>query len=871
MALLDKHYDPHKIEEGLYEEWKQNGDFIAEGEKSKKTPFSLVLPPPNVTGKLHLGHAMDTIPMDILARYHRMLGEDVLWVPGMDHAGIATQAKVEEELRKEGLTSKDLGREEFLKRCYKWKEEHAHLIHEQWKALGLSLDYTRERFTLDEGIQEAVKTVFRSLYEKGLIYRGKKIINWDPVFETALSDIEVIHEEEKGKMYYFLYEVEGGEKMVVATTRPETMFGDVAVFVSPKSEKYASFVGKKAKNPANGEWLPIMADEYVDPSFGTGAMKCTPAHDPNDFILGEKYHLPAIACLDSKAHMLPIAGEFVGLDRYECREKLVEKIAKEGHLVKIENITHAVGHSERSHAIVEPMLSQQWFLKMDEIAKLVRETQKDPAKKVYFKPKRFEKTLLRWMENCHDWCLSRQLWWGHRIPVWYKGDPSHPEDMIVCPDKDTDLTGYTQDSDVLDTWFSSGLWPFATLGWPKESADFKRYFPNSILVTGYDIIFFWVSRMIFQSLLATGKAPFHEVIIHGLVRDREGRKMSKSLGNGVDPIDIIEQYGVDALRFFITNGTAPGLDIRYEEEKVASARDFLNKVWNAARYLQGIIEEEKPSPLFSVPLGHLEKGILAKLSRVYRAYCKNMDEFAFAKAGAILRNFVYEEFCGKYLEWSKVSVKKGGKEKAAALSTLAFLLKAILLLLHPFAPFVTDRIYEAFAGKGNSLMKQSLLEACPMKGKRPYYSAREEASFDLLYTMIQEARAYKVNHHLAPNAPIQIILSQEPFPSFGDYLARFTFATSVKIGEESTNAFRFSSFGKTYSLSLVEDISLQEQKARLEKEIARLKADIARSENMLSNPGFMAKAPKEKIALEEEKRKGNQALLEEALMRIAKL
>ena len=871
MEYLAKHYNPKEIENGLYEEWLEEGVFCAEGEGSKKVPFSLVLPPPNVTGKLHLGHAMDTIPMDIFARYQRMMGKDVLWVPGMDHAGIATQAKVEEELRKEGISSHDLGREEFLKRCWAWKEDHAHLIHAQWKALGLSLDYSRERFTLDEGISKAVKTVFKSLYEKGLIYRGKKIINWDPVFKTALSDIEVIHQEEKGKMYYFSYEVEGGEKMVVATTRPETMFGDVAIFVSPKSEKYRNFVGKKAKNPANGEWLPILEDEYVDASFGTGAMKCTPAHDPNDFLLGEKYHLPAIPCLDESAHMLPIAGIFAGLDRYECRDALVKKIESEGNLVKIEDIVHSVGHSERSHVIVEPMLSQQWFLKMDEIACLVRETQKNPAKKVNFKPKRFEKTLLRWMENCHDWCLSRQLWWGHRIPVWYKGDKENPTSMIVCPEENANLDGYTQDTDVLDTWFSSGLWPFATLGWPEKTKDFHRYFPNSILVTGYDIIFFWVSRMIFQSLLATGVVPFKEVIIHGLVRDREGRKMSKSLGNGVDPLEIIDQYGVDALRFFITNGTAPGLDIRYEEEKVASSRDFLNKVWNAARYLQGVLGEEEAKPLFSVPLGHLERGILAKLSRLIRAYEKNMEEFSFAKSGALLRNFVYDEFCGKYLEWSKVSMKKGGKEKDAAISTLSFVLKAILLLLHPFAPFVTDRIYQAFGKKKQTLMKERLEDALPKKNGRAYYSAKEEASFDLLYTMIQSARAYKVDHKLAPNAPIQIVLSEEPFSDFRDYLARFTFAHTITLGKAGDNAFRFRSYGKNYSMTLLEDISKEERKARLEKEIARLESDIARSLSMLNNPGFMAKAPRTKIELEEQKLEGNRSLLEAARKEISSL
>ena len=867
--MLEKHYDPKKVEEGLYDEWREKGYFKAGGEGDKRAPFSLVLPPPNVTGKLHLGHAMDTVPMDVLSRYHRLKGEDVLWVPGMDHAGIATQAKVEAALREEGLTRQDLGREGFLKRCWEWKERHAHLIHDQWKALGLSLDYSRERFTLDPGVQKAVRKVFGALYEKGLIYRGRKIINWDPVLMTALSDIEVVHEEEKGKMYYFSYEIEGGGTLVVATTRPETMFADVAVFLAPG--KYPGLAGKKARNPANGEWLPLIEDEYVDPSFGTGAMKCTPAHDPNDFALAEKYRLPMPQCFLGDGKMNALAGEFEGLDRLECRERLVERIRKEGRLYKIEDIVHAVGHSERSGATVEPMLSSQWFLRMEGIARMVEENQKDPERKVRFRPARFEKTLLRWMEDCHDWCLSRQLWWGHRIPVWYKGDVEHPEDMVVAPEEGHDLTGYVQDPDVLDTWFSSGLWPFVTLGWPEDTADFRRYFPTSVLVTGYDIIFFWVSRMIFQSLLATGERPFREVVIHGLVRDREGRKMSKSLGNGVDPMDVIQEYGVDALRFFIVNGTAPGLDIRYEEEKVRGARDFLNKVWNSARYLEGVLGEEGPGEIDLAKLSPIDKGILSKLSIVHARYTRLMDEYAFGKAGALLRSFVYDDFCSRYLEWSKVEIQEGGEGAKGARSTLLFLLRAILILLHPFAPFLTERIYRTLPGAKESIMEESLERALFRKDGKAWRSAYGLSSFELMGEMLLRLRERKLSLGLAPNAPVRLRMDHEPFHGCLRLLQRFLFAHEVEVGGELSGAMSFRFQGKNIAILIEEDVDPALMKERLLEEERRLLSEVERGKRMLGNPGFLAKAPKEKVALEEEKLRKNEALLAEARRRLSLL
>ena len=555
--MLDKRYNPHEIEKGKYDTWKEKGYFTA-GDKTKQK-FSMVIPPPNVTGKLHLGHSWNTTIQDIIARYKRAKGYDVLWLPGMDHAGIATQAKVEERLRKEGISRYDLGREKFLEKAWSWKNEYASLIHEQWKMMGVSLDYTRERFTLDEGLNKAVKKVFVSLYNKGLIYRGERIINWDPVFKTALSNIEVIHQDDPGKFYYFKYYIEGTSRYLeVATTRPETMFGDVCVCVNPKDERYKDVVGKYVINPANGDRLPIIADRYVDMEFGTGAMKCTPAHDPNDFVIGQKHGLPHPICMNEDATMNELCGKYQGQDRFVCRENLVNDIKEAGNLIKIEDIVHPVGHSERSHCVVEPYLSKQWFVKMDSLAQASLDLQ-DSEEKIEFIPERFNKIFTSWMTNPEDWCISRQLWWGHRIPAYYHKVTG---EIVVSEEPPVDSENYYQDEDVLDTWFSSALWTFSTLGWPEETEDLKRYFPLDVMVTAYDIIFFWVARMIFQGLEFTGKRPFDKVLIHGLIRDAQGRKMSKSLKNDIDPINVKNKYGVDALRYFLTTSTSPGLDTR---------------------------------------------------------------------------------------------------------------------------------------------------------------------------------------------------------------------------------------------------------------------------------------------------------------------
>lgn len=853
--MLDKRYDHLQVEEGKYEKWKEGGYFTA-GDKSKQ-PFSLVIPPPNVTGKLHLGHVMDTIPDDIIARYKRMKGFDVLWVPGVDHAGIATQAKVEERLRKQGVSRYDLGREKFLEKAFEWKEEYSATIHKQWASIGLSVDYTRERFTLDEGLQKAVKRVFKTLYDEGLIYRGERIINWDPELRTALSNIEVVHSDDEGEFFYFLYDVVGEDRqIVVATTRPETMFGDVAVFVNPKDKRFADLVGKKVINPANGQELPLMADPYVDISFGTGAMKCTPAHDPNDFNLAKKYGFPFIKVLDESAKMNELAGEYKGMDRYECRKALVEKIKAEGHLQKIEKIVHSVGHSERSGAVVEPMLSKQWFVKMRPLAEAVLASQKS-AGKVEFIPKRFEKVLLRWMASCDDWCISRQLWWGHRIPAYY----SKEDGSVVVSETPLEPGLYDQDEDVLDTWFSSGLWPFATLGWPDKTPDFERYFPTSVLVTGYDIIFFWVSRMVFQSLHFTGKSPFKQVVIHGLIRDEQGWKMSKSLGNGIDPIDVIAKYGVDALRYFITTNSTPGQDMRYSDEKLNASANYLNKIWNACRYVELTLGEDyQPNPIDKKALNTLDQYILTRLSKTIASVEKKMDAYQFGAASSILYDFVYDDFCSFYLEMSKVSGDGATKD------VLFHVIKSIILLIYPYCPFIAEEMYLSLPKHQNSIMEESYPEE--MKG---YRFPSSEKKGNILKQMIKDVRSYKSETGLAPNEAVKLILSPKlPFEGIGAYLTRFLFAKLVEEAAELPEGGRIYNYGDV-SLFVEHEEDKGAAKARLEEEISHLEAEVARGEKMLSNPGFLAKAPKEKIKLEQDKLSLNKQKLTEAKAQLAKL
>lgn len=837
--MLDKRYDPKKVEAGKYEFWKKEGYFTA-GDKSKM-PFSMVIPPPNVTGKLHLGHSWNTTIQDITARYKRLQGYDVMWLPGMDHAGIATQAKVEEKLRKEGTSRYDLGREKFLEKAWEWKNQYAANIHEQWAKMGLSLDYSRERFTLDDGLNFAVKTAFIKLYEKGLIYRGERIINYDPVLKTALSNIEVIYEDTKGKFYYFRYPIVGSDKyVIVATTRPETMFGDVAVFVNPKDKRYLDLIGKKVINPANEEELPIMGDEYVDIEFGTGVMKCTPAHDPNDFALSEKYHLERIKCMDMDAKMNENCGEYQGLDRFICRDKLVAKIEKDGRLEKIEDIVHPVGHSERSGTIVEPTLSKQWFVKMTPLAK-----QALSKSEVNFIPERFKNTWKQWMENVDDWCISRQLWWGHRIPAYYNDETG---EVLVSMDAPAN-SHYHQDEDVLDTWFSSALWPFASLGWPYETEDLKRYFPTSLLTTAYDIIFFWVSRMIFDSLEFTKESPFKDCLIHGLIRDSQGRKMSKTLGNGIDPLDVIDRYGVDALRYFLTTGSAPGQDTRYIEEKVISASNYLNKIWNSARYvLENLGEDFKPIAIDFTKLQPIEQDILVKLSRTVNKVSSYMDKYEYSMASSYLYSFVYDDFCSSYLEMSKVALQGDDENyKTVVKSILLYILKDIIIMIYPYAPFIGEELYQALPEHKKSIM----LETYPSIEQYPEVDLSD---VDTLYKMIQDIRNYKVSNKLAPNYKLKLLIecSHPLFDGFKQYLSRFSFAKNIQIIDKvSSNGIQY--IYSNMLLFIEDDISDEDKALKIAKDIAFLESEIKRSEGMLSNPNFVNKAPKEKVELEQNK------------------
>lgn len=840
--MLKTHYDHNEVEQGKYQTWKDKGYFLAGDET--KTKFSMVIPPPNVTGMLHLGHAWNTTVQDIIARYKRAKGYDVLWLPGMDHAGIATQAKVEARLREQGISRYDLGREKFLEKAWEWKKEYAKTIHSQWAVMGLSLDYSRERFTLDDGLNKAVRHVFVALYNKGLIYRGERIINWDPVFKTALSNIEVIHQDDKGKFYYFNYPlVDGSKNLLIATTRPETMFGDVCLVVNPKDERYLDIIGKEVINPANGEKIPVIADEYVDLNFGTGVMKCTPAHDPNDFLIGERHHLAHPIIMNDDATMNGnCPAEYVGLDRYVCREKLVEKLKQDGYLVKIEDIVHQVGHSERSHAVVEPMLKKQWFVKMGPLAKRALENQ-NTDDKVEFIPERFNKIFENWMSDCDDWCISRQLWWGHRIPAYYsKKDGS----ILVSEEPPADMENYVQDEDVLDTWFSSGLWPFSTLGWPNETADLKRYYPLDIMVTAYDIIFFWVSRMIFQALEFTDKAPFKKCLIHGLIRDEQGRKMSKSLGNGIDPFDVIKKYGVDALRYFLTTSTSPGLDTRYSDEKVKSSEAYLNKIWNASRFVLSNLEgEEKLDEEIDLSkLSLIDKYILTRLEKTITNVTINMEKYDFANASTHLYNFVYDDFTSWYLELSKVTMNHETKK------VLLKVLKSIILMIYPYTPFIAEEIYLNLPYHGESIC----LEKYP-EYEEKYVSEESEKIVSSLISMIKDVRSFKVDNSLAPNSKVRLYLNHVgnfDFQTILPYLKRFTFANEVIIDDESKKDL--SSIYYIGELYIEEDLDKELLKKKFDEKIFAIKNELLRGDKMLNNPAFIAKAPEKKINEEKAKR-----------------
>ena len=842
-------YDHKAVEEGRYDHWVKEGYFTA-GDKSKD-PFTIVIPPPNVTGILHIGHAWDNTLQDIIARYKRMQGYDMLYLPGMDHAGIATQAKVDERLKSEGVSRYDIGREKFLERAWEWKEEYASTIRKQWAKLGNSLDYSRERFTMDEGFNKAVRHVFVTLYNEGLIYRGWRIINWDPEARTALSNIEVYYQDDPGKMYYMRYKVvETGEEFHVATTRPETMFGDVCVVVNPNDKRYQHLIGKHTINPANGQELPIIGDDYIDMDFGTAIMKCTPAHDPNDFAIAERHNLPKPICMNPDGTMNELCGEFKGMDRYAARTAVIEKIRSEGNLIKIEDIMHNVGHSERTHCVVEPYLSQQWFVKMKPLADDVLKNQQDPDQKISFYPERFEKVFTQWLENIEDWCISRQLWWGHRIPAWYNKQTG---ETYVGEEDPKDPENWTQDEDVLDTWFSSALWPFATLGWPEDTPDYERYYPTSTMVTGYDIIFFWVARMAFQARHFTKQRPFKDVLIHGLIRDSQGRKMSKSLGNGIDPMKVIDQYGVDSLRFFLTTNSTPGQDMRYIPEKVEAAWNFINKIWNASRFvLMNLPEGMTMEDIDLSNLSASDAWILNKLNLVLSHVTENMEKYEFALVGNELYSFVWDDFCSWYIEMSKASLSSEDEHvRKAAQSTLLVTLNAIVRLLHPFMPFVTEEIYLKMPHEKESIC----LESWP----KPIRDLPESnlASMDRIISIIAKIREIKAASDLKPSAHLDVMirdLDGNVIPvdanqaAMMERMAKTTWVESLS-GDLSVQTVPNGSFYIPSS----ELLDPEKEKAKLNAEVKRLEGELKRSAGILSNAGFLAKAPKEKVELEQKK------------------
>ncbi len=833
--MLDKKYNHIEVEKDKYENWKSKNYFKSDT-KSSKEPFCIVIPPPNVTGKLHIGHAWDTTLQDIIIRYKRMNGFDCLWLPGMDHAGIATQAKIDKRLKEQGIRPRSMKREEWLEQAWAWKDEYANTIHEQWAKLGLSVDYSKERFTLDEGLSHAVNEVFIRLYNKGLIYRGERIINWDPEQMTALSAEEVIYKEDKGAFYHIKYYIEGSEEYLdVATTRPETLFGDTAVAVNPTDKRYKHLIGKNVILPVVNKLIPIIGDEHADPEFGTGVVKITPAHDPNDFEVGNRHNLERVVVMNPNATMNENAGKYKGLTREECRLKLVEDLEKDNLLIKVEPMVHSVGHSERSNAVVEPYLSKQWFVKMRPLADRVLENQKDKDKKVNFVPARYEKVMNHWMEITYDWCISRQLWWGHRIPAWYKDDKIKVQ--TTSPGE-----GWVQDPDVLDTWFSSALWPFSTLGWPDSTELLDRYFPNNVLVTGYDIIPFWVNRMTFQSLEFMGKRPFKDCLIHGLIRDKEGRKMSKSLGNGVDPMDVIDKYGCDALRFFLTTNSAPGMDLRYDEEKVKSSWNFINKLWNASRFVLMNIEDLKERTIIPEELTLYDKWILTKKNQLIKNVTKNMDKYEFHNVGNELYSFIWEDFCDWYIELTKANMTE--TTKTVLLDTLTDILK----LLHPFMPYVTEEIYQKLPIKESESI---MISTYPSVNKKDIYKEETEELESVLEDIVA-IRNLKASNKITKEALVNFECKKEELIKI--------FASQLKIGEKNLTSddpdnmvtcnYKSSNINITYFFEQ-EHIDTK----ALEEEINKLKQSIERREKLLSNANYVNKAPSNIVELDRKKLK----------------
>ena len=854
-------YDPSQVEPGRYKEWIEKGLFKPNEDKEAK-PYSIVIPPPNVTGKLHLGHAWDTTLQDMIIRQKRMQGFDTLWLPGMDHAGIATQAKVEARLAEDGISRYDLGREKFVEKVWEWKGEYADIIHQQWAKLGLSLDYDRERFTLDDGLSKAVRKVFVTLYKKGLIYRGEYIINWDPKARTALSDIEVIHKDDKGAFYHVKYPFaddttfNGKNYIEIATTRPETMMGDVAVAVNPDDERYKDIVGKTLVLPLQGRHIPIIADQYVDPEFGTGMVKITPAHDPNDFEVGNRHNLERINTMNEDATMNANAGKYEGLDRFEARKAIVADLEEQGYMLKIEPIVHSVGHSERTGVQVESRLSTQWFVKMKPLAEAALKNQ-ETDDRVDFVPPRFEHTFTQWMENVHDWVISRQLWWGHQIPAWYHKETG---EIYVGEEAPEDIENWEQDSDVLDTWFSSALWPFSTMGWPDtESPDFKRYFPTNTLVTGYDIIFFWVSRMIFQSVEFTKRRPFKNVLIHGLIRDEQGRKMSKSLGNGIDPMDVIDKYGADALRWFLSNGSAPGQDVRFSYTKMDAAWNFINKIWNASRFVIMNLDSDVELSLPEASEWQLaDKWILSRLNDTVRDVTRLFDSFEFGEAGRALYNFIWNEFCDWYIEMAKENLTgEDEKLKKNTQRILRYVLDQILRLMHPIMPFVTEKIWLSMPHDGASLV----VAEYPVEHAE-FDNQVAEKDMDNLIELIKAVRNSRSEVNAPMSSAIDILIktkdddTRKVFENNVDYINRFCHPKRLEIAadiEVPKLAMTSVITGAEVYLPLADLIDLNEEISRLQKEAKKLESEVTRGEKKLGNEKFVANAPEAVVAKEKEK------------------
>ncbi len=847
MKEIETKYNHKKVEEGKYEEWKKKGYFES-GDKTKD-PFCIVIPPPNVTGKLHLGHALDVSIQDIIIRYKRMQGFDCLWLPGMDHAAIATEAKVVKKLKELGIDKYEYGREKFLEACWDWTHEYSGNIRDQWAKVGISVDYNKERFTLDEGLNKAVTKVFVDYYNEGIIYKGERIINWDPAAQTALSNEEVIYKEIPGAFYHLKYIIEGTDDYLdVATTRPETLFGDTAVAVNPNDKRYNCLIGKKVILPIVNKLIPIIGDEHADPEFGTGVVKITPAHDPNDFEVGNRHNLERVIVMNPDGTMNSNALQYQGMSREMCRAELLKDLEREGLLLRIEPMTHSVGHSERTGVMVEPYLSKQWFIKMGDLAKKVLETQKKKDEKVNFVPERFEKILNHWMEISYDWCISRQLWWGHRIPAWYKDD-----EIYVGMDA-PEGEGWVQDADVLDTWFSSALWPFSTLGWPEKTEDMERYYPNNVLVTAYDIIFFWVARMIFQAEHITGKRPFKDCIIHGLIRSKDGRKMSKSLGNGIDPMDMIDEYGADALRFYLTTDVAMGTDLRFDTDKVAGTWNFINKLWNASRFVLLNIDDLKKLDFNN--LKREDKWILTKYEEIVKRTIKHMDKYEFNLVGAELYDFIWNDFCSSYIEFAKFNL---GDQTTK--SVLFYVLEGIIKMMHPFMPFVTEEIYHMLPIQDS----ESIMISTYPKYNKEMVFTKEKKEMDRIIEFISLFRNKKAENNIGSDFEIITDINNELI------LKMLRIEDKIVISSNLPGSIEV--LLDDYKIIICYDDSKQkgEELESLRKEKDNLETSIERRKKLLANENYVAKAPEKIVNQERDNLAHEEAQLKIILQRLEQL